>query len=149
MANLSIYAAFERMWQHVIAALGGKADSEHTHDEYATEESVDTKISNVNTSITNIVDGTTTVAKATSADSATSADTADSANTATSATKATQDGSGNVITTTYETVTNAQTKYDEIDTQIDEKIAFDDFPTPDDIDTICGGTIVAASEESY
>lgn len=26
MANTSIYAAFERMWQHVIAALGSKAD---------------------------------------------------------------------------------------------------------------------------
>ena len=26
MANTSIYAAFERMWQHIVSALGNKAD---------------------------------------------------------------------------------------------------------------------------
>ena len=31
MANTSILAAFERMWQHVSAALGGKADKSHSH----------------------------------------------------------------------------------------------------------------------
>jgi hypothetical protein len=31
MANASILAAFERMWQHITAALSGKADSNHTH----------------------------------------------------------------------------------------------------------------------
>jgi hypothetical protein len=31
MANASILAAFERMWQHVIAKVGEKADIEHTH----------------------------------------------------------------------------------------------------------------------
>lgn len=36
MANSSIYAAFERMWQHVIAKIGTKADLVHTHDDYVT-----------------------------------------------------------------------------------------------------------------
>jgi len=34
MANQSIFAAFERMWAHVVNALGGKADVGHTHTEY-------------------------------------------------------------------------------------------------------------------
>lgn len=33
MANTPIYAAFERMWQHVIAALGNKSDVSHNHDD--------------------------------------------------------------------------------------------------------------------
>ena len=46
MANTSIFAAFERMWQHVVAALGGKADINHNHDDkYYTEVEVDTKLS--------------------------------------------------------------------------------------------------------
>lgn len=32
MANQSIFAAFERMWQHVTNALSGKANASHTHD---------------------------------------------------------------------------------------------------------------------
>lgn len=32
MANQSIYAAFERMRQHIVAALGNKSDVDHTHD---------------------------------------------------------------------------------------------------------------------
>lgn len=31
MANTSILAAFERMWQHIVVALGSKADASHTH----------------------------------------------------------------------------------------------------------------------
>lgn len=31
MANTSILAAFERMWQHVVAALGNKSDITHSH----------------------------------------------------------------------------------------------------------------------
>ena len=31
MANQSILAAFERMWQHIIAALKNKADVDHSH----------------------------------------------------------------------------------------------------------------------
>ena len=32
MANTSIYNAFERMWQHVLTAIGTKADAVHDHD---------------------------------------------------------------------------------------------------------------------
>lgn len=32
MANASILAAFERMWNHIVLALNNKADSEHTQD---------------------------------------------------------------------------------------------------------------------
>ena len=31
MANTSILAAFERMWQHTVAALGNKANVDHSH----------------------------------------------------------------------------------------------------------------------
>ena len=58
-------------------------------------------LTTINTAITNITNGTTKVGKAGTADSATSA---------TSATKATQDASGNVITSTYETKSDATTK---------------------------------------
>ena len=64
MANQSIYNAFERMWQHVIAALGNKANkteidatiaeletklndkanAEHTHDTYETKTDAQTKL---------------------------------------------------------------------------------------------------------
>lgn len=39
MANQSIRAAFERMWQHVVAALSNKSDISHVHDDiyYKTE----------------------------------------------------------------------------------------------------------------
>ena len=33
-SNTSILAAFERMWMHIITALGGKAEASHTHEEY-------------------------------------------------------------------------------------------------------------------
>lgn len=32
MANASILAAFERMWQHITAVLSNKSDTDHTHD---------------------------------------------------------------------------------------------------------------------
>ena len=41
MPNPSILAAFDRMWQHIIATLSNKADINHTHDEYATNTYVD------------------------------------------------------------------------------------------------------------
>ena len=45
MANASIYAAFERMWQHIVVAIGGKSDSNHNHDDrYYTESEIDTKL---------------------------------------------------------------------------------------------------------
>lgn len=34
MANTSIRAAFERMWQHITLALSGKSDVDHTHSDY-------------------------------------------------------------------------------------------------------------------
>lgn len=37
MANQSILAAFERMWQHIVAALGNKSDIDHTHSEFYTK----------------------------------------------------------------------------------------------------------------
>lgn len=33
MANTSIFNAFERMWQHIVAALGNKSDINHTHND--------------------------------------------------------------------------------------------------------------------
>ena len=45
MANASIFAAFERMWQHINIALNNKSDISHTHDErYYTKSEVDTAI---------------------------------------------------------------------------------------------------------
>lgn len=64
-----------------------------------------------------IEDGTTTVKKAESAGSATSATTAGSA------TKATQDASGNVITSTYETKTDAASKLANAQTYAEEQAA--------------------------
>jgi hypothetical protein len=46
MANQSILAAFDRMWQHVVAKIGTKADINHTHnDVYYTETEIDSKLS--------------------------------------------------------------------------------------------------------
>lgn len=33
MANTSIFNAFERMWQHIVAALGNKSDINHAHND--------------------------------------------------------------------------------------------------------------------
>lgn len=38
MANQSILAAFERMWHHIVAALGNKSDIDHTHSEFYAKE---------------------------------------------------------------------------------------------------------------
>lgn len=44
--NTSILAAFERMWQHVAAALGNKSDISHNHDDfYYTEAEIDNMLS--------------------------------------------------------------------------------------------------------
>ena len=45
MTNTSIKNAFERMWVHVVSALGNKSDITHTHKE------TDTKISALQTKI--------------------------------------------------------------------------------------------------
>lgn len=51
MANKSIYDAFERMWQHLIAVAGGKSDKNHNHDDlYYTESEVDNLLSNIDIS---------------------------------------------------------------------------------------------------
>ena len=48
MANSSIYAAFERMWQHIVALVGTKAESNHDHDDmYYTEAEVDAKLDQI------------------------------------------------------------------------------------------------------
>lgn len=89
----------------------GKANSSHTHDDrYYTESEIDNKLSAVNTSITNITSGTVVVKEAEHAENADEATHATSAN---SATKATQDGNGNVISSTYETKTDATAKLTE------------------------------------
>lgn len=124
MANQSIYSAFERMWQHIVAAIGNKADKTHVHDDrYYTEEEIDGALAN-------FTNGTVTVKEAehaasantaTSATNANHAITADSAVSADSATKATQDANGNVITSTYETKADATTKLSEAKAYTDEK----------------------------
>lgn len=48
MANTSILAAFERMWQHVTNALGKKSDISHNHDDvYYTKTETDAKVSSL------------------------------------------------------------------------------------------------------
>lgn len=86
----------------------GKANTGHTHDDrYYTETEIDSKVSAINTSISNITKGTTVVAEATHA---VSADTA---------TNATNDGNGEVIATTYETKSDAAAKLTEAKTYTD------------------------------
>lgn len=50
MTNPSIFAAFERLWQHVVALVGGKANAVHNHDDlYYTEEEVNEMVSGFET----------------------------------------------------------------------------------------------------
>lgn len=93
----------------------GKADSSHTHDDrYYTETEIDTKVDTINTSITNIINGTTAVDTAKYATNAQGAVTA---------AKATKDGNGNVITETYETKTDATAKLNEAKEYTDTEIS--------------------------
>ena len=56
MANQSIYAAFERMWQHILAVVGQKANVNHTHEDlYYTQTEVDTKIDGIEESLQEVV----------------------------------------------------------------------------------------------
>lgn len=85
-----------------------KSDVGHIHDDmYYTESEIDTKVSEINASITSITNGTVVVPKASHALNA------DNATAAVSAEKATQDASGNIIVDTYETKTDAASKLTE------------------------------------
>lgn len=107
----------------------GLVSGGHNHDDsYYTESEIDSKLSAINTSITNITSGEIVVKEAehagsadeaTHATSADSATTADSSTTAETATKATQDASGNVITETYETKADATATHDAMQAEID------------------------------
>ena len=134
VANKTINEEFDAISEAMGAleqAIDGKSDNSHTHDSrYYTESEIDSKLSTVNTSITNITSGSTPVKEAEhaeSADTATNATnanhatSADSATSATSATKATQDGNGKVISSTYETKTDATAKLNEAKSYTDTK----------------------------
>lgn len=89
----------------------GAASLNHTHDEmYYTEQEIDAKISVLNTSIDNIVGGTIKVMESAHAESADEAVHSVSADTAASSVKTSQDGDGNVISSTYETKSDATAK---------------------------------------
>ena len=50
MANQSIYDAFQRMWQHVVAVVGSKSDINHNHDNaYDSKGAANTAESNAKT----------------------------------------------------------------------------------------------------
>ncbi len=73
--------------EYADSKLSLKADVEHSHnDKYYTESEIDAKLSTINTNVSNIVDGTTIISKAS------------------------KDGNGNVIASTYETKTDANAK---------------------------------------
>lgn len=59
MANKSIYDAFERMWQHIIAVAGGKSDRIHDHDDiYYEKTEVDNLLNNIDiSSKADLIDG--------------------------------------------------------------------------------------------
>lgn len=117
-----------------------------------TSKTVIGAINELDSELSNITSGSTIVAEAThatTADKATNADhatTADSATTANSATKATQDASGNVITTTYETKTDAAAKLTESKSYTDTAIANLVNSAPETLDTL--GELAIAFEEN-
>ena len=51
MAKSSIYAAFERMWQHIVTALNGKADAEEITTIQSTLTTMQDDINNLNNGI--------------------------------------------------------------------------------------------------
>ena len=91
MANKSIFDAFERMWQHVVARFG----------DYTTNESFNSHVNNKSNphEVTKEQIGLGNVDN-----------TADAAKVVLSATKATQDANGNNIAATYETKSEAESK---------------------------------------
>ena len=96
----------------------------HNHDDrYYTETEIDSKLSTVNNSISNITNGTTPVKEAEHATSADNATEANHATSADSATKATQDGNGKEISSTYETKSDASAKLTEAKGYTDTKVS--------------------------
>lgn len=101
-------SALENAKEYANDLASGKADLSHTHNDiYYTESEIDEKVSAINTSISNVVDGTIVVAKANHASNA------DNATNAVNAEKSIQDASGNIITSTYETKVDAASKLTE------------------------------------
>ena len=124
----------------LLAGLEGEySPLEHAHDDLIE-------------SIEKITDGTTTVAQATEAthsstsDEATHAESADHATSADSATKATQDAEGNVITDTYETKEDAETKLAEAKGYTDTAVANLVNAAPATLDTL--GELATAFNEN-
>lgn len=115
-----------------IEQLDDKADAVHIHDIsditnlQSSLEGIEGRIAEAKNSIDGITAGTVAIAKAQNAETAVSAETADLSM---SSVKATQDGDGNVITSTYETKTDATEKLNEAKDYVDQKIAT--IPTPD------------------
>ena len=143
MPNTSILAAFERMWQHTVDELNDKSNVNHTHADLATISSLNELDSNFQNLENSLLNGNTTVAKSTHAISADSATTAVTAETST---KTTQDASGNVITETYETKTNASAKLSEAKSYADTQIAALVNAAPETLDTL--GELATAFEEN-
>ena len=91
MANKSIFDAFERMWQHVVARFGDYATSENFNS-HVDNKSNPHEVTKEQVGLGNVDN------------------TADAAKVVLSATKATQDANGNNIAATYETKSEAESK---------------------------------------
>lgn len=91
MANKSIFDAFERMWQHIVARFGNYTTSE-SFNSHVDNKSNPHEVTKEQVGLGN-VDNTADIAKA-----------------VLSATKATQDANGNDIAATYETKSEAESK---------------------------------------
>lgn len=98
----------------MLAVHGKPADAKATGDAInQMQTSIDTKIAEIDTSIENITNGAVVVKEAEHAESANEAAYADVA------TSATKDGSGNIITDTYETKADANEKLEEVKSYAD------------------------------
>lgn len=72
MANTSILAAFERMWQHVVASLGNKSDIIHIHPYGVCSSSATYTTKTVTVDNFSLVEGVRVIVKFTNANSASS-----------------------------------------------------------------------------
>ena len=58
MSNVSIKLAFERMWHHIVTALNGKSDTDHTHSEFYSKSETESYVTNaVNTAKNDLLNG--------------------------------------------------------------------------------------------